>query len=96
MSKRLVPPAPEVVAPIRAFAERRLSAEEISAYVNAPTDEFEREQIDGSIAWFRRRYPTAAERLAYRAPRLPSLGRGDAAGEMKRAAHLCAALSVSS
>ena len=65
MTRKLVPPPPEVVAEMRAFAERRLSAEEFDAYVNAPMGDFEREQIDGLIAWFRRRYPTPAERLAY-------------------------------
>jgi hypothetical protein len=65
VTKRIVPPPPDVVAEIRAFAERRLTAEEFNAAVNAPMDEFEREQIDGLIDWFRRRYPTPAERLAY-------------------------------
>jgi hypothetical protein len=65
MTKTLVPPPPHVVAKMRAVAERRLSAEEFDAYVNAPMDDFEREQIRGLIAWFRRRYPTPAERLAY-------------------------------
>ena len=65
MIERFVPPSPEVVAELRAFAERRLSAEEFDAYVNAPMEEFEREQIDALIRWFRRRYPTPKERLDY-------------------------------
>ena len=63
--KPFVPPPPEVVADLRRFAERRLSAEEFNAYVNAPMGEFEREQMDNLIEWFTRRYPTPAERLAY-------------------------------
>lgn len=65
MTKELTPPPPDVVAEIRASAERRWSAEEFDAAVNAPMGDFEREQIDGLIDWFRRRYPTPAERLAY-------------------------------
>lgn len=65
MARDFVPPPPHVVAEVRASAERRLSAEEFNAYVDAPMGDFEREQIRGLIDWFRRRYPTPAERLAY-------------------------------
>jgi hypothetical protein len=57
--------ASTVVAELRAFAERRLSREEFEAYVRAPVTDFEREQRQELIDWFRRRYPTPAERLAY-------------------------------
>jgi hypothetical protein len=63
--KKLVPPSPEVVAELRAFAERRLSPEEFETYVSAPMSDFEREQIDEMVTWFMRRYPTAGDRLAY-------------------------------
>jgi hypothetical protein len=59
------PPSPEVVAQVRAFAERRLSPEEFEEYVQAPISDFEREQIDEMVTWFMRRYPTPADRLAY-------------------------------
>ena len=43
---------------------RRLSAEEFDAYVHAPMTEAERLAILESVAWFTKRYPTPAERLA--------------------------------
>jgi hypothetical protein len=42
-----------------------LSAAEVEAALRTPVSEFEREEILSLIAWFRRRYPTAADRLAY-------------------------------
>jgi hypothetical protein len=63
--RKFEPPSPEVVAHVRAFAERQLSPEEFEAYVRAPMSDFEREQIDEMYTWFTRRYPTAGERLAY-------------------------------
>ena len=65
MSERFVPPPPEVVAELRALAERRLGPEEFEAYVRAPVSDFEREQREELISWFVRRYPTPAARLAY-------------------------------
>jgi len=59
------PPSNEERARLRALAERRLSAEEFNAYVNAPMSPEEREAILENIAWFPRRYPTAGERLAW-------------------------------
>ena len=58
-------PSTEVLARIRALTERQLSAEEVEAALRIPIDEAEREQIRSLIAWFRRRYPTPADRLAY-------------------------------
>lgn len=65
MSHPYAPPPPEVVREIREFANRRLSPEEFDAWLDAPMDDFEREQIEGLSAWFMRRYPTPAERLAW-------------------------------
>jgi hypothetical protein len=65
MSTRLPPPPPGVIEELRSVAERRLSAEEFDAYVNAPMSEEEREETLAMIAWFNRRYPTPRERLAY-------------------------------
>jgi hypothetical protein len=62
---QFVPPSPEDVARVRELAERRLTAEEFNAYVNAPMSRAELEGIWESIDWFTRRYPTVLERLAY-------------------------------
>lgn len=56
--------SPEALTRIRDLAERELSLEEFDAYIHAPMTEEEREDILQSIAWFRKRYPTAGERLA--------------------------------
>jgi hypothetical protein len=50
---------------IRAASERVLSAEEAAAYLDAPVTPEERAEGLALIAWFRRRYPTPGERLAY-------------------------------
>jgi hypothetical protein len=56
--------SPEALMRIRDLAERELSLEEFDAYIHAPMTDEEREDILQSIAWFRKRYPTAGERLA--------------------------------
>jgi hypothetical protein len=61
----LVPPSPAVLAEVRRDAERRLSREDLDAYVNAPMSPEELQGIHDLIDWFTRRYPTPAERLAY-------------------------------
>jgi hypothetical protein len=48
-----------------AFAERRLTAEEFRAYIDAPMTPEEREGILELVHWFERRYPTPLERLTY-------------------------------
>jgi hypothetical protein len=58
------PISPEVQRRILKLAERELSLEEFDAYISAPMTDEEREDILHSIEWFRRRYPTAGERLA--------------------------------
>ena len=50
---------------LRAFEERRLSREELDAYVNAPMSQEEREDMLSLMRWFRRRYPTPAARSRY-------------------------------
>lgn len=57
--------SPEAVARIRALSERQLSAEEVEAALQTPIDDAEREEILALVSWFRRRYPTPADRLAY-------------------------------
>jgi hypothetical protein len=58
-----VPPNREMVEAIRNLSERRLSAEEFDAYVEAPMTEDERRTIQELIAWFQRRYPRPLDRL---------------------------------
>ena len=49
----------------RAFAERRLSPEELRAALSMPITRAERENAEQLIAWFARRYATPLARLAY-------------------------------
>jgi hypothetical protein len=60
----MTPPSAEALERVRQLAERRLSAAEFNAYVDAPMNDAEREAILASVAWFKRRYPTVAQRLA--------------------------------
>jgi hypothetical protein len=46
-------------------AERQLSVEEARAYLSTPVSDTEREDVLALVDWFRKRYPTGAERLAY-------------------------------
>jgi hypothetical protein len=45
--------------------ERRLDAAEARAYLARPISGAERQDVLALVAWFRRRYPTPASRLAY-------------------------------
>ena len=58
-------PTPEALARLRALSERVLSAEEVRAALAVPLGDTEEEETRSLIRWFRRRYPTPAERLAY-------------------------------
>jgi hypothetical protein len=58
-------PSGEALARIRALSERQLSSEEIDAALRTPVNQQEREEVLALVAWFRRRYPTPAERLGY-------------------------------
>ena len=59
------PPPPESVAAVEELAERQLSPEEFLARIAAPMSPEEEAGNRELIAWFQRRYPTPAERLAY-------------------------------
>jgi hypothetical protein len=61
---KFVPPSPELVAEIRALAERRLTAEEFDRYVHAPWSDDDRDEAEALLRWFSTRYKTPAERLA--------------------------------
>jgi hypothetical protein len=50
---------------LRALAERPLSLEEWNARLAVPISDEEHEDTMELVRWFRRRYPTADERLAY-------------------------------
>ena len=63
--RRLSAPSAAAVARVRALAERTLSAAEVRAALVVPLGDAEREEARSLIRWFRRRYPTPAERLAY-------------------------------
>jgi hypothetical protein len=58
-------PDPVVLARVRALADRQLSPEEVRAALAVPLGEQEEQESRALIRWFRRRYPTPAERLAY-------------------------------
>ena len=64
MSDGRLPSSSAVQATAR-FSNRRLTPEEFQAYVNAPVSEVERQEALRLIRWFKKRYPTPAERLAY-------------------------------
>jgi hypothetical protein len=59
----ITPPSAAELEMVRQLAERRLSPEEFDAYVHAPMNEAELQEILDSVAWFKRRYPTPADRL---------------------------------
>lgn len=50
---------------IAEHAARQLTPDEFRAYVEAPVSEWERENAQALIAWFKTRYKTPLERLAY-------------------------------
>ena len=47
------------------LTERVFGADEARAYLDAPMSDDEREHTLSLVSWFRRRYPTPADRLAY-------------------------------
>ena len=53
------------VASLASFSNRELDPDEVRAYLEAPISDAERNEVLALVAWFRRRYPTPAERLAY-------------------------------
>lgn len=56
---------PEIVAKAHAFAERRLSREELEDWVTAPWTPEDLAEARELIAWHIRRYPTPAARLRH-------------------------------
>ena len=56
---------PSPVARVSQLIDRRVSADELQAALDRPLETGEREEILALVRWFRRRYPTPLERLAY-------------------------------
>ena len=52
-------------AELRERTERLVSTDEARAYLGTPISDREREDVLALVRWFRRRYPTGAERLGY-------------------------------
>lgn len=65
MTSRSGRPSAAAIEKARRLAEEPLSPEEYRARANVPIGEAEREEVLALIRWFRKRYPTAADRLAY-------------------------------
>lgn len=59
------PLAPDLLARLAAERDRELTLGEAQRYLQAPIDDEERAAVLDLVRWFRRRYPTPAERLAY-------------------------------
>lgn len=60
-----LPLSDAAVARLQAYAERRLTPDEVQAWLSVPVSDDEREDALSLIRWFRRRYPEPAQRLAY-------------------------------
>jgi len=56
---------PTTRAAIHQLIDAPLSASDARAYRNKPISEAERDEVLSLVRWFRRRYPTGADRLAY-------------------------------
>lgn len=65
---------------VLAFADRTLSREEFSAYVDAPITTEERDAVRALHEWFVRRFPSALERLNYSRRKVREWQRAQAAG----------------
>jgi hypothetical protein len=63
--KPAAPPGQADLARIRRLTERVLDADEFRHLLAVPIGEAEEEEARSLIRWFRRRYPTPGERLAY-------------------------------
>jgi hypothetical protein len=63
--RRLRPPSRETRRRLSALAERELTAGEVREALATPLSDSERDESLSLIRWFRRRYPTPGERLAY-------------------------------
>jgi hypothetical protein len=58
-------PSDRTAERLRELSERVLTIDEVRAYLAAPIEAGEREEVLSLVHWFRRRYPSPADRLAY-------------------------------
>lgn len=65
MSRSIQPATEATRARMKALAEEPLSLEEWRRRIEIPLTDDERERTMELVRWFRQRYPTPAERLAY-------------------------------
>ena len=65
MSRAIQPATDATRARLKALAEEPLPLEEWRRRATIPLTDDERERTLELVRWFRRRYPTTAERLAY-------------------------------
>ncbi|MEE8148426.1 MAG: hypothetical protein V3T24_12530 [Longimicrobiales bacterium] len=63
--RRVQPPSRDARKRLSALAERHLTADEVREALATPLSDSERDDSLSLIRWFRRRYPTPGERLAY-------------------------------
>jgi hypothetical protein len=63
--RRVKPPSRETRERLLALAQRQLTDDEVREALATPLSDSEREESLSLIRWFRRRYPTPGERLAY-------------------------------
>lgn len=57
--------SPALAARLDREVNRRLGPEELRVALDRPITQAERSDVRELVAWFRRRYPTPAERLRY-------------------------------
>jgi hypothetical protein len=70
----MIPKLPDDVrARLLAWEDRALSRDEFEARAAVPMSEHEREDFHDLVRWFKRRYPTAGERLRVMRRRLLQL-----------------------
>ena len=65
MTERLLPASPEERARLRALYEAPMDVAEFVRRADAPLSPEEIAETRELVAWFTRRYPTGAARLAY-------------------------------
>lgn len=67
--------SPEMREQLAREEERVLTAEEFNARASVPMTDYEREDFEGLVRWFTRRYPTAGERMRAMRRRMQQLRR---------------------
>ena len=65
MNSNAASPPDPLAARLRAWTDRRLTADEVRARLSEPIGEDERADVLALIRWFRRRYADPADRLTY-------------------------------